>query len=69
MASKKQKVRPLGEVLLELEPLLLEMIEKHDLQTGDVLNLVYGYLEVHCPNAKEEYLNGDHPIFYYGPKK
>ena len=63
------KLRPLGAVLLDLEPLLLEMVVNHDLQTGDVLNLVYGYLEVHCPGAKEEYDDGGNPMFYYGPKK
>ena len=64
------KLRPLGEVLLDLEPLLLEMVVQHDLQFGDVLNLVYGYLEVHCPGAKEEYDDdGKSPVFYYGPNK
>ena len=62
-------MRKLGDVLLDLEPLILEMVEDHDLQHGDVLNLVRGYLEVHCPGAKEEYEDGGSPTFFYGPKE
>lgn len=61
-----KKIRPIGEVLLDLEELLLEMVDTHDLQWGEILNLIRGYLEIHCPEAKEVYLNGDSPIFYYG---
>jgi len=63
-----RKIRPLGEVMLDMEPLILEMVE-HDIQHGDILNLIRGYLEVHCPDAREEYEDGSHPIFYYGSKK
>lgn len=67
-SPKNQKIiRPLGEVLLEMEPLLMEMCIDHDLQWGDVLNLVLGYLEVHIPGAQEEYTEGGNPVFYYGP--
>jgi hypothetical protein len=62
-------MRPLGDVLLEMEPLILEMVEEHDLQTGDILNLVFGYMQVHCPGAQEEYTDGGSPEFYYGPKR
>ena len=63
-----KKLRPLGSVLLDLEKLMLEMAVDHDLQWGDILNLVRGYLEVHCPHAREEYTAGGSPIFFYGPK-
>jgi hypothetical protein len=65
----KNKVRPFGHVLLDLEKIMLEMTDQHDLQWGDILNLVRGYLEVHCPEAREEYTAGGHPEFYYGPAK
>lgn len=61
-----KKIRPLGQILLEIEPLILEMVEEHDLQYGDILNLIYGYLEVHCPDAREKYLDNTSPRFYYG---
>ena len=66
---KKKQLRPLGETLLDLEKVMLEMAVDHDLQWGDILNLVRGYLEVHCPHAQEEYDAGGHPEFYYGPNK
>lgn len=66
--SKSKKLRPVGKTLLDLETLLLEMAVDHDMQWGDILNLVRGYLEVHCPGAREEYTDGGHPIFYYGPE-
>lgn len=65
----KKKLRPLGEVLLDLEPVIEEMVDGHDLQYGDILNLIHGYLVVHYPEAKEQYVSEDSPIFYYGPKE
>lgn len=59
----------LGHDLLELEKILDRMMDKHDLQWGDILNLVRGHLEIHRPDAQEEYLDGSHPVFYYGPKE
>lgn len=56
----------IGDILLQHEKVLLKMV-KHGLQWGDILNITRGYLEVHCPNAREEYTSGGHPIFYYGP--
>jgi hypothetical protein len=64
------KRRPLGTTLLDLEVILDEMVDCHDLQWGDILNLVRGYLEIHRPDAQEEYVeNSGRPVFYYGPKK
>lgn len=67
MAPKK--VRPIGKILLDLEKILGEMIDSHDLQWYDVLFLVYGWLMVHRPDAQEEYTDGSKPVFYYGPKE
>lgn len=65
----KIKIRPLGHILLELEPLLIEMVDQHDLQWSDILGLIHNYLMVHCPEAQEEYTDGTRPIFYYGPNQ
>lgn len=65
----KKRIRPLGDILLDHEKLMLEMTEDHGLQWGDILNLVRGYLEVHCPGAQEHYTSGGNPVFYYGPKE
>lgn len=64
---KKPKLRPIGEITSDLEPLILELVEGHDLQWGEILSLMHGYLQVHCPGAREEYDEGGHPEFYYGP--
>lgn len=61
------KKQSMGNILLEHENVLLKMVD-HGLQWGDILNLTRGYLEVHAPGAREEYTEGGHPIFYYGPK-
>ena len=63
------KRRKFGDILLDLEVILDEMVDSHDAQWGDVLNLVYGHLVIHRPDAREEYIEGGHPEFYYGPKK
>jgi hypothetical protein len=58
----------LGTTLLKLEKSLEELTDSktHDLQWGDVLALVHSWLTIHAPHAREEYLDGTHPIFYYG---
>ena len=66
---KRSKITPLGNHMLELEILLDRMIEEHDLQWGDIFGLIRQHLEVHRPDAREEYLDGTYPIFYYGPKE
>jgi len=58
----------LGDNLLQLEALLDQMIDVHDLQWGDVLALVHAYLMVHRPDAREQYIDGGSPEYYYGPK-
>jgi hypothetical protein len=64
-----KRIQPMGDIMLELETVVTKMIKQHDLQHGEVLNLVEGYLQVHFPASREEYVNGGHPIFYYGPKE
>jgi len=61
-----KRLRPLGAITSDLELLLLELTEQHQCQWGEVLHLVHGYLQVHCPHAREEYVEGGHPEFYYG---
>jgi len=61
-----KKLRPLGEITQDLEPLLLEMAVEHDLQHGEILNIIRGYLEIHVPDQKEQYTDGTSPVFYYG---
>ena len=64
----KKKLRRLGDIMLDIEPLLLEMTSAagHDLQWHEVLYLVFGWLNVHAPHAREDYVSGGSPEFYYG---
>lgn len=64
-----KKVRKLGEITADMEDLILEMVEVHDMQWGEILTLIHGYLQVHCPGAQEKYIKGGSPVYYYGPKE
>jgi len=61
-------MRKMGKTLLDLEDILDEMVEQ-GLQWGDILALVHQHLMTHRPDAQEEYVEGGHPIFYYGPEE
>lgn len=63
------KKRTVGEIFLELEVLIYELIDRHGFQFGDILYWVYGLLTIHRPDAREEYTSGGHPEFYYGPPR
>ena len=62
-------MRKLGDILLDLEDVLTELIEEHEAQKGDVLSLVSSYIDVHHPHAVEQYEDGSNPVFYYGEKR
>ncbi len=64
-----KKLRPLGQITSDLEPLLEEMLTGHDLQWYEVLNIIHGYLMAHYPNNQEKYIDDSNPIFYYGPNR
>jgi hypothetical protein len=67
---KSKQLRPMGDITLDMEKLLEEMTEDHDLQWGEVLGLVHTWLQIHAPQAQEEYVSSNNsPIFYYGPRK
>lgn len=61
MSKKRGKLRPLGKITTELEPLLFEMIEEHELQIHEIFGIIYIWAKVHCPEAIEEYEDGSTP--------
>lgn len=63
-----KKTETYGETLLELEAVLDKLVDLHEAQWGDILYSVYGHLVVHRPDAREEYITGGHPSFFYGYK-
>jgi hypothetical protein len=63
-------MRPMGKILLDLEKLLDEMCDEHDMQFGDIISLVHSHLVIHKPGAREVYVDdGSSPILYYGPEE
>lgn len=65
--SKKIKSRNIGDILLDMEPLLIEAMEQ-GLQHGELLALMHVWLLIHKPDAREIYeADGSSPQFYYGP--
>jgi hypothetical protein len=64
------KMMKMGDIMHEIERIVGgQMIEKHDLQKGEVLALISKYIDIHYPGAIEEYEDGSHPVEYYGPKE
>jgi hypothetical protein len=61
-------MRKVGDILLDLEEVLDEMVDGHELQVGDILGLIYSHLIIHRPDAVEQYEDNSNPIFYYGPE-
>lgn len=59
-------MRPYGQITDELEELLLEMYDEHEMQLGEVLHAVLGWTMIHYPGAVEEFEDGTKPTFYYG---
>lgn len=63
-----KSIRPLGDITLDLEPLINEMVNDHELQKGEILALINVYLDIHHPECIEKYVEGGQPVFYYGYK-
>lgn len=61
-------MRPLGDITLDMEELLEELVDDHDLQMGEVLALVKAWLEIHRPDCIEVYEDGTNPYYFYGDK-
>jgi hypothetical protein len=65
-----KKIRPMGEIISDLEPLLMELVDIHDLQRGDIMALIFNYINVHLPQSIEIYeADGSSPEYKYGPKE
>lgn len=68
------KMRKLGNVLLDMEPLLNELADQHCLQRGDIIALIFQQITMHNPQCIEEFDDNTRPVYFYGheslqPKK
>lgn len=61
-----KKLRPVGDIMLDMEELLFELHIDHDLQHGEVLGLVNYWQNIHVPYQIEVYEDGSSPALY-GP--
>lgn len=68
MSKSVNKLRPLGDVLLDLEPLLYELTSDHELQRGEVLALMKAWCDIHMSECIEQYQDDTEPVYYYGHK-
>ena len=67
--SNVESTRTVGDVLLDMEPLLQELGITQGLQKGDILALVNSYIDIHMPGIIEQYVEGGSPFYFYGPKE
>lgn len=65
-SNKKKKIRPMGDITADLEPLYFEMLLDHKMQRHEVIGLFLQWAETHMLGL-EHYTDGSHPIFY-GPE-
>jgi len=65
----KRKIRPLGEITEDLEPLMFELVEQHKMQAHEVLGMILFWITSHYPDAVEVYEDGTSPILVYKPKE
>jgi len=56
------KLRPLGEITDDLEPLLQEFSD-HKMQLHEIIGLISQYYETHDQSVFEEYADGTRPIY------
>lgn len=59
-------MRPLGQITGEMEELIMEMCDDHEMQWGEIFAVIRGYLEIHRPDAQEVYEDGSNPVYFYG---
>jgi hypothetical protein len=62
--KKKPKIRPLGVITSEMEPLLFEMTGPHQMQIHEIIGGILAWAEVHSPGSIEGYLDGSRPVLY-----
>jgi len=62
------EIRPLGDITEDMEKLLWEMVDGHNLQKGEILSLISMWCNIHAPHSVEVYEDGSSPVEYYGHK-
>jgi hypothetical protein len=63
------KLRPLGSITDDMEPLILELVEGHQMQAQEIIYLIFSYLQAHTPSAFPIYEDGSTIEMYVGPRR
>lgn len=66
---KQNKLRRVGDIMLDMEKLLFELHVDHDLQHGEVLYLINGWQNIHVPDQREVYTTDKSSPVLYGPRE
>lgn len=56
----------MGDIGFIIEDGVDQMVKDHDMQKGEILNHINGYIDIHYPGAIEEYQDETSPIYFYG---
>lgn len=67
--SKKPKIRACGAVTCDMEPLLEELVDDHELQAHEIVGLIFNWIAVHRPDAIERQLDQSVAGIPYVPLK
>ena len=59
-------MRPLGKITDDMEKLMLEMIDEHDMQAYEIMGIIWSWMVAHRPVALDYYTDGKHCIMYLG---
>ena len=66
MKKRSKKIRALGKITTELEPLYFEMLDEHKMQPHEIIGLFLSWQQAHYPSATEYYsVDGSLPVWYY----
>ena len=60
-------MKTLGDLMFQVEDLVEQFVDVHDMQRGEIMALIDNYIVTHYPGAIEEYEDGSSPIYFYGP--
>jgi hypothetical protein len=59
------KLMPMNQLISRLTKPLLDLVNGNGLTRGEILQVVFRYLELHCPENQEKYVGGGQPVFAY----
>lgn len=63
------KLVPMNKLLTKMTKPILDLVYGQGLSRGEILSLVFNYLQVHCPDQQEKYVGGGHPVYFYQAPK